>query len=115
MPIFSNLCKIYKNRTKPPVRPIIAGINSLTSSLLQHIDRHLQKFVVILEFYWMDTKSLKLTQITDGHARCVVTLFKHTAKLLDGVPLMPTKQKKIILDSINFILKHIVFSFHDDL
>lgn len=51
MPIFYYLKKVHKDPIKPPGRPKIAGINSLTSNLSQYIDRQLQKYVSDLKSY----------------------------------------------------------------
>lgn len=44
MPYFYFLPKIHKNPSKPPGRPIIAGMDSLTSRLSEYIDRKLQRY-----------------------------------------------------------------------
>lgn len=58
MALFYYLPKVHKNPTRPPGRPIIAGVNSLTSNLSQYIDHHLQKYVVCLDSYLKDTSSV---------------------------------------------------------
>lgn len=45
MTMFYYISNVHKNLTKPLGRPIIAGIDSLTSALSQYIDRQLQKYV----------------------------------------------------------------------
>lgn len=60
MPIFYYLLKIHKSLSRPTGRLIIAGINSLTSALSQYIDKHLQKYVLMLKSYLRDTMSVIL-------------------------------------------------------
>lgn len=59
MPLFYFLPKVHKNPIKPPGRPIIAGIDSLTSGLSHYIDLHLQKYVITIPSY-LRASSLRL-------------------------------------------------------
>ncbi|CAH2300258.1 Hypothetical predicted protein, partial [Pelobates cultripes] len=46
MAVFYHLPKIHKSLINPPGRPIISGINSLTSNLSQYVDQFLQPMVL---------------------------------------------------------------------
>lgn len=58
MPIFYYLPKIHKNETSPTGRPIIAGIDSLSSHLSKYVDLNLQKYVSKLPAYLKDTTDM---------------------------------------------------------
>ncbi|XP_063306958.1 kinesin-like protein KIFC3 [Pelobates fuscus] len=58
IPTFYFLPKVHKSATHPPGRPIISGINSVTSKLSEFIDFHLQKYAQAAKSYLKDTKSL---------------------------------------------------------
>lgn len=66
MAIFYFLPKIHKDTNKPPGRPIIAGIDSLTSRLSHYIDLYLQKYVTKLLSYLRDTSSVILAVTLSG-------------------------------------------------
>lgn len=58
--IYYHLPKIHKDPLNPPGRPIISGINSLTSPLSKYIDIFLQKYVLTLDSYLKDSAALIL-------------------------------------------------------
>lgn len=60
MPLFYYLPKVHK----PPRRPIITGIGSLTNGLSHYIDLHLQKHVNKLKSYLRETSSI-IQELTD--------------------------------------------------
>lgn len=131
IPIFYYLAKIHKSVTLPPGRPIIAGINSLTSNLSQYVDHNLQKYVTKLPSYLKDiTNMVQITQdlswspsykwatldVTSlywniPHSKGIESIKKY---LLEDFTI-PTIQKEFILDSIRFILEHNIFCFNDQL
>lgn len=55
MPVIYQLPKTHKNSETPPGRPIISGINSLTSRLGAYIDCFLQPIVITLPSHLKDT------------------------------------------------------------
>lgn len=54
-PHFYHIPKIHKDQINPPGRPIIAGIDSLTSNLGCYIEHFLQELVVQLPSYVSDS------------------------------------------------------------
>lgn len=56
IPIIYYLPKIHKNSINPPGRPIMSGIESLTSRLGEYIDLHLQPLVRKTRAFLKDTK-----------------------------------------------------------
>lgn len=63
-PIIYSQPKVHKNGTDPPPRPIVNGIDSLTSRLGEYIDFFLQPVVQSMKAYLRDTKHI--LQILDG-------------------------------------------------
>uniref|UniRef100_A0A8C5MIH2 Reverse transcriptase domain-containing protein n=1 Tax=Leptobrachium leishanense TaxID=445787 RepID=A0A8C5MIH2_9ANUR len=58
IPVIYYLPKFHKNKTNPPGRPIVSGINSITSRISEYIDLLLQPLVVRTQAYLKDTISL---------------------------------------------------------
>lgn len=56
IPVIYYLPKIHKDSNNPPGRPIVSGIESLTSRLGEYIDIHLQPLVAKTKAYLKDTK-----------------------------------------------------------
>lgn len=128
MPLFYYLPKVHKDPIKPPGRPIIAGIGSLTSGLSQYIYLHLQKHVIQLDLYLKDTSSVigEVTKLKWQPGYKCATL--NVTALFSNIPrekgiaavnyylslddTMPERQKRFILEGINFILKHNVLEFN---
>ncbi|XP_069479435.1 uncharacterized protein [Ambystoma mexicanum] len=54
-PIFYGLPKIHKNLTKPPLRPIVAGTDSIFNPLAVYVDKALQPIVQTTTTYLKDT------------------------------------------------------------
>lgn len=65
VPHFYHIPKVHKDMEKPPGRPIIAGIDSLTSNLGSYIDHFLQGLVTSLPSYIKDS----------GHALEILTVY----------------------------------------
>lgn len=58
IPVIYYLPKVHKNSVEPPGRPIVSGIESLTSRLGEYIDLHLQPLVRKTDAYLKDTKHI---------------------------------------------------------
>lgn len=56
--IYYHLPKIHKNTTHPQGRPIILGINSISSPLSKYINIFLQKYILTLDSYLKDSAAL---------------------------------------------------------
>lgn len=52
------LPKIYKDKKKKPGRPIVSGMNSITSRLSAYFDFYLQKYILKMRSYLWDSQSL---------------------------------------------------------
>ncbi|XP_075438932.1 uncharacterized protein LOC142481350 [Ascaphus truei] len=127
MPIFYFLPKIHKDIKAPPGRPIISGIGSLTLRLSEYIDGFLQPYVAEMRSYLRDTTQILnvLEQVIwqDDYKICTcdVTSLYTSIKHDDGIeainrtltkdPTVKIEQRRFILESINFILKHNLFKF----
>lgn len=57
-PIIYALPKIHKDRTDPPLRPIVNGIESITARMAEYIDKYLQPAVQSTKAYLRDTKEI---------------------------------------------------------
>uniref|UniRef100_A0A8C5P9J1 Reverse transcriptase domain-containing protein n=1 Tax=Leptobrachium leishanense TaxID=445787 RepID=A0A8C5P9J1_9ANUR len=129
-PHFYILPKIHKNATKPPGRPIIAGINSITSRLPEYIDVLLQPIVKETLSYLKDT--INMLQILDKvkwDEDCIMVTCDVNA-LYSNIPHtmgLQTVREEIynsknfldtqidfIMGSIHFILNNNYFKFGDD-
>uniref|UniRef100_A0A8C5MAL6 Uncharacterized protein n=1 Tax=Leptobrachium leishanense TaxID=445787 RepID=A0A8C5MAL6_9ANUR len=64
-PYFYILPKIHKNPTRPPGRPIVAGIESITSHLSEYVDIVLQPIVRTIPSYLKDT--LNMLQVINNN------------------------------------------------
>uniref|UniRef100_A0A8C5MP67 Reverse transcriptase domain-containing protein n=1 Tax=Leptobrachium leishanense TaxID=445787 RepID=A0A8C5MP67_9ANUR len=60
-PHFYVLPKMHKNPVKPPGRPIVAGIDSITSHLSEYVDTILQPIVCTIPSHLKDTLSMLQT------------------------------------------------------
>ncbi|XP_075459935.1 protein Hook homolog 3 isoform X2 [Ascaphus truei] len=129
-PIFYHLPKVHKSLSNPPGRPIVSGVESMTSTLSQYVDYFLHPYVTALRSHIRDTLHV-IDSISDIRwkstylwATCDVsslyTCIEHTKGLeaikywLDKDPLFPEKHRLFILESIHFILTHNYFLFEDD-
>lgn len=56
LPVVYILPKVHKTLVNPPGRPIISGIDSVTSRVGKHIDHYLQPLVVGTPCFLKDTK-----------------------------------------------------------
>uniref|UniRef100_A0A8C5M7U7 Reverse transcriptase domain-containing protein n=1 Tax=Leptobrachium leishanense TaxID=445787 RepID=A0A8C5M7U7_9ANUR len=55
IPVFYHLPKIHKNMERPPGRPIVSGINSVSSKIAEYLDHLLQPIVKRIPSYLKDT------------------------------------------------------------
>ncbi|XP_075448365.1 uncharacterized protein LOC142490239 [Ascaphus truei] len=129
-PVFYHIPKIHKDTINPPGRPIVSGVESMTSSVSQYVDHFLQPMVVKLRSHIRDTlhvidsisgipwKSTYIWATCDvaslytciGHTKGVAAI----AHYLDKDNLINKAQRDFILDAILFILEHNYFLFGDD-
>uniref|UniRef100_A0A8C5M0M6 Reverse transcriptase domain-containing protein n=1 Tax=Leptobrachium leishanense TaxID=445787 RepID=A0A8C5M0M6_9ANUR len=129
-PHFYILPKIHKDPLKPPGRPIVAGIDSITSHLSEYVDILLQPIVQTIPSYLKDTLSmlhmLKELSWQDGDimVTCDVNALYSSIPHDMGITVLEEEisrynpigddQKSFIIDSIKFILQHNYFKFEDD-
>uniref|UniRef100_A0A8C5LVT7 Reverse transcriptase domain-containing protein n=1 Tax=Leptobrachium leishanense TaxID=445787 RepID=A0A8C5LVT7_9ANUR len=129
IPVFYLLPKMHKDPIQPPGRPIISGIQSVTSYLSEYLDILLQPMVKLTTSYLRDT--MNLLQILDGfqwesdyllvtcdvqslysiipHDRGCDAMHYHLKKY----QLYPEEQSEFILEGIRFILQNNYFSFNN--
>uniref|UniRef100_A0A8C5P7K0 Reverse transcriptase domain-containing protein n=1 Tax=Leptobrachium leishanense TaxID=445787 RepID=A0A8C5P7K0_9ANUR len=124
------LPKIHKSLTHPPGRPIVAGINSITSRLSEYVDILLQPIVQEVPSYLKDTISmLNLLQglqyqTGDIMVTCDVNALYSSIPHLKGLSVVgevlsqthkiPVDQISYILKSMEFILNNNYFKFEND-
>ncbi|KAM4696110.1 xaa-Pro aminopeptidase 2 [Rhinophrynus dorsalis] len=122
--------KIHKSTSNPPGRPIVAGINSMTSHLSQYIDHFLQEYVVNLPSYIRDSQHVleKMEEIQwqPGYrwvSMNVVSLYTNIqhhlgiqalAHYLDLDQEKTMAHKEFILRSVLFMLEHNFFIFQGE-
>lgn len=126
-PYIYQLPKIHKNSEKPPGRPIVSGILSITSRLGQYVDTYLQPLVVQLPAYLRDSNQL-LNKLNEYEFR--TGSFLVTADVSSLYTIIPqseaikacqhylsidnklTKtQQAFILQALSFCLNHNYFWF----
>ncbi|XP_075208070.1 uncharacterized protein LOC142312966 [Anomaloglossus baeobatrachus] len=129
MAFFYHLPKIHKDVLNPPGRPIIAGIDSLTSNLANYIDLLLQPYVSKLDSHIRDSAHLieNISGITWKDSYIFLTidvaslysniqhhlgLFCISLFLENDSKILPT-QRDFILEGMNFILRNNYFTFND--
>uniref|UniRef100_A0A803JHQ6 Reverse transcriptase domain-containing protein n=1 Tax=Xenopus tropicalis TaxID=8364 RepID=A0A803JHQ6_XENTR len=127
--LYYHLPKVHKNPLVPPGRPIISGIDSLTSNLSDFVDHFLQDLVVRQKSYIRDTRDLlnKISNIEWRDTYCWITC--DVTSLYTNIPHkrgidsiqqklrmesdLPPAFQTFLLDSISFILTHNYFVFDD--
>ncbi|XP_077116947.1 uncharacterized protein LOC143773356 [Ranitomeya variabilis] len=128
--IFYHIPKMHKSTTCPPGRPIISGINSLTSNLSRYVDMHLQKCMQLIPAYLKDTSHIlriletvkwepnyvlctldikSLYTVTDQNMGC-----KIAGQYLQALDVYPNTQVTFIEECIRFILQHNYFWYEND-
>uniref|UniRef100_A0A8C5WJC8 Reverse transcriptase domain-containing protein n=1 Tax=Leptobrachium leishanense TaxID=445787 RepID=A0A8C5WJC8_9ANUR len=116
IPIFYFLPKIHKNLEKPPGRPIISGIGSISSRLSEYLDRQLQPYVTTTETYLRDTIEM-INVLTDvdwkdgdilvtSDVQSLYTIIPHN-KGIEAAKFFLEKGQKLQPEQIDFILKGI--------
>lgn len=118
-PIIYFLPKIHKNSTHPPGRPIVNGIDSVSSRLGQYIDYFLQPMVMKTRSFVKDTKhiihileSLPLTSscvLITADVSSLYTIISHEDALTSvqwafGSEDLTKRHKNYILDCLRFCL-----------
>uniref|UniRef100_A0A803JSK4 Reverse transcriptase domain-containing protein n=1 Tax=Xenopus tropicalis TaxID=8364 RepID=A0A803JSK4_XENTR len=129
LPVFYTIPKIHKSLKDPPGRPIISGIESLTSNLSHFLDTKLQHYVRELPSYLRD--STQILNLLEGvewkdnmilatlDVRSLYTSIKHDQGIAaisyylgqDGN--MELGMKEFILQGIEFVLHHNYFWFNN--
>uniref|UniRef100_A0A8C5PGH1 Reverse transcriptase domain-containing protein n=1 Tax=Leptobrachium leishanense TaxID=445787 RepID=A0A8C5PGH1_9ANUR len=100
-PSFYILPKIHKNPIEPPGRPIVAGINSITSNLSQYVDKILQPAVKTMVSYTKDTMDmLQILREASWEADCFLVVCDVNA-LYSNFP--HTKGVEIVKDQLNLL------------
>lgn len=126
IPVIYTVPKIHKNKENPPGRPIVNGINSVTSRLGEYIDNFIQPAVQCTKAYLKDTKHI--LQLLDGptilEGRTILatadvcslyTSIKHhqaceaTKWVLKHFTNLHRTQRKYLIKCIDFSLKNNYF------
>uniref|UniRef100_A0A8C5R8G5 Reverse transcriptase domain-containing protein n=1 Tax=Leptobrachium leishanense TaxID=445787 RepID=A0A8C5R8G5_9ANUR len=129
-PYFYILPKVHKNPVRPPGRPIVAGIESITSHLSEYVDTIRQPIVRTIPSYLKDTLNMLQTledvvwQEGDVMVTCDVNaLYSNIPhelgleKLEEEISksnLLGNDQMSFIVESVKFILKNNYFKFEED-
>lgn len=129
-PHFYHIPKVHKSLLNPPGRPIISGIDSLSSNLGCYIDHFLQDIVVELPSFVKDSghvlEILSNYKWLPGYrwlsldVASLYTSINHTFGLrainhfLLKDDRMNSRQAKFLLDCVEFSLTHNYFSFLGD-
>lgn len=88
IPIMYYLPKVHKNATQPPGRPIVSGIDSVTSRVGRYKDFHLQPLVQSVPSYLKDTGDT-IRRMESINYQCdyllvtadVIYIYLHTAQV----------------------------------
>uniref|UniRef100_A0A8C5PEB8 Reverse transcriptase domain-containing protein n=1 Tax=Leptobrachium leishanense TaxID=445787 RepID=A0A8C5PEB8_9ANUR len=129
-PYFYILPKIHKNPIRPPGRPIVAGIESITSHLSEYVDIVLQPIVRTILSYLKDTLNM-LQVINDNEwqkgdilvtcdVNALYSNIPHSLGLLkleeeiSKSNMISEEQTSFILESVKFILNNNYFKFEED-
>ncbi|XP_075440692.1 uncharacterized protein LOC142485864 [Ascaphus truei] len=128
-PIFYHIPKIHKHISNPPGRPIVSGVESMTSSVSQYVDYFLQPLVTRLKSYLRDTLHVLdsisgiIWKPTYIWATCDITSLYTCVKHNKGLEAVKhflnldtslgNTQSLFILQAITFILEHNYFLFED--
>ncbi|CAJ0964871.1 unnamed protein product, partial [Ranitomeya imitator] len=126
MALFYHLPKVHKNCEKPPGRPIISGIGSLTCHLSHYIDLFLQDLVKSLPSYlrdstqlieelrdieWEDNYSFILLDVNSLYSNIDHEMGVNAVGFYLAKTEMLPEQRDFLLKGLKFILEHNVFIF----
>lgn len=119
VPTIYTVPKIHKDPVKPPARPIVNGIESITARIGQHLDHFLQTSVKTTKAYLKDTtsflqllKEVKVPKDTEmflvtADVSSSYTIIQHDDVLLalnwafskrDDIPYIQKKFLRLVLD-----------------
>ncbi|KAM9325013.1 DNA replication ATP-dependent helicase/nuclease DNA2 [Gastrophryne carolinensis] len=127
-PTIYQLPKVHKNQTKPPGRPIVSGVDSLTCRLGEYVDDNfLQPLVVRLPAYLRDSGQVlticQEIEISDGcllataDVASLYTVIPHELGMLavryflEQQLGLPSQQIEFIMACLKFSLEHNYFWF----
>ena len=127
VPVIYYLPKLHKSLVKPPGRPIISGIDSVTARIGKYVDSFLQPLVKSTPAFLRDTTEvlnlLKEVQWKDGYilatadVASLYTVISHQHGLqavdfyLQQESDIPPLQKEFILELLRFATTHNYFWF----
>lgn len=123
------LPKVHKNATQPPGRPIVSGIDSVTSRVGRYIDFHLQPLVQSVPSYLKDTGDTirRLESIDYQHdyllvtadVTAIYTCIPHRLGLaavehfLSNSSQIPAVQQHYIMELLRFATRSNYFWYND--
>uniref|UniRef100_A0A8C5M9N9 Reverse transcriptase domain-containing protein n=1 Tax=Leptobrachium leishanense TaxID=445787 RepID=A0A8C5M9N9_9ANUR len=129
-PTFYHLPKVHKDPVNPPGRPIISGIDSISSRVSEYIDKILQPIVLKTKYHLKDTLSAiqELEKISWQEDYILVTCdvkslysniphkegMESIKRHLEGETDIPPEQKDFTLEGIKLILENNYFSFNKE-
>ncbi|XP_078525602.1 uncharacterized protein LOC144798546 [Lissotriton helveticus] len=131
LPTFYHLPKLHKDMEKPPGRPIISSIGSLTENMSRFVDNILFPLVIKLESYIRDTKDFltKIQELTwnSGYLLMVLDITSLYTRIDHGQGLEAIKHalgqrpmkyachNQMILEFTEFCLTNNIFLFEDQM
>uniref|UniRef100_A0A8C5QJ44 Reverse transcriptase domain-containing protein n=1 Tax=Leptobrachium leishanense TaxID=445787 RepID=A0A8C5QJ44_9ANUR len=129
-PVFYFLPKIHKDQAKPPGRPIISGVGSISSRVSEYLDHQLQPYVVNTKAHLKDTTDvLNILKevvwqddflLVTSDVQSLYTIIPHEKGLeaieyfLKQTDTLQPEQTVFILEGIRLILENNYFYFNDD-
>ena len=128
IPVIYQVPKIHKNKSKPPGRPIISGINSVHSRLGEYLDEFLQPLAAGGNSFIKDSKDVinTLTKVSVKDSTLLVTIdveslytnikqvdaLAAVAWALKNHSKLKLKQRRFILEGLRMAMKNNFF-WHD--
>lgn len=129
IPVIYYLPKIHKNSEHPPGRPIVSGINSLTSRVASYIHSFLQKYVTTMKSYLRDSQHLIEILRNYTVTEDLLLVSCDVISLYTCIPLtlgleaikcrlsrdlnMDREQKEFIANCVSFCLSHNYFWYSE--
>uniref|UniRef100_A0A8C5PTL5 Reverse transcriptase domain-containing protein n=1 Tax=Leptobrachium leishanense TaxID=445787 RepID=A0A8C5PTL5_9ANUR len=130
VPVFYFLPKIHKNIEKPPGRPIVSGVGSVSNRLSEYLDQQLQPFVTSTVSHLKDTRDVLevLKGITweegfllvTSDVQALYTIIPHekgleaTEYFLKHADTLQPEQIVFILEGIRLILENNYFYYEEN-